>query len=157
MFSFKNIIISNGNLGPDKTPKSEPLVYEWAEKQNVPIYETEKHDDNFIGLEPSPESTFLISGQAWEICLHAREFGFIKLLDRGYDVYSSPFLCMTTCSHINNFVTEDNFVLDRYIKWENYKETNLDPLIFKALRYKIKGETEPQHLDYINETLAIPK
>ena len=154
LFSFKNIIISNGNLGPGIIPKSEPMVYEWAQKQGVPIYETEKYYENFIGLEPSPESNFLISGQAWQICLHNREFGFIKLLHRGHDVYTSPFLCMTTDGRINNFITEDDFNLDRYIKWLNYKKTNLDPLIFKAERFRQGGETSPEHIEHIEDCIG---
>ena len=154
LFSFKNIIISNGNLGPGIIPKSEPMVYEWAQKQGVPIYETEKYYENFIGLEPSPESNFLISGQAWQICLHNREFGFIKLLHRGHDVYTSPFLCMLSTLRTNNFITEDDFNLDRYIKWLNYKKTNLDPLIFKAERFRQGGETSPEHIEHIEDCIG---
>tara|TARA_B100001939_G_C16859116_1_gene580993 strand:- start:94 stop:687 length:594 start_codon:yes stop_codon:yes gene_type:complete len=157
LFSFKNIIISNGSLGPDIIEKAEPMIYEWAQKQGVPVYETEKYYENFVGLEPSSDSSFLVSGQAWQICLHNREFGFIKLLHRGHDVYTSPFLCMLSTLRTNNFITEDEFNLDKYIKWRNYKKTNLDPLIFKAERFRYKGETSAEHIEHIEDCIGIEK
>ena len=156
-FSFKNIIISNGSLGPDIKEKAEPIVYEWAQKQGVPVYETEKYYENFVGLEISPDSSFLVSGQAWQICLHNREFGFIKLLHRGHDVYTSPFLCMLSTLRTNNFITEDELNLDKYVKWDNYKKTNLDPLIFKAERFRFKGETSAENIEHIEDCIGNEK
>lgn len=157
LFSFNNIIISNGSLGPDIKEKAEPMIYEWAQKQGVPVYETEKYYENFVGLEISPDSSFLVSGQAWQVCLHNREFGFIKLLHRGHDVYTSPFLCMTTDGKINNFISEDELNLDKYVKWNNYKKTNLDPLIFKAERFRFKGETSAENIEHIEDCIGNEK
>lgn len=157
LFSFNNIIISNGSLGPDIKEKAEPMIYEWAQKQGVPVYETEKYYENFVGLEISPDSSFLVSGQAWQICLHNREFGFIKLLHRGHDVYTSPFLCMLSTLRTNNFITEDELNLDKYVKWNNYKKTNLDPLIFKAERFRFKGESSAENIEHIEDCIGNEK
>jgi hypothetical protein len=148
LYNFKNIIISNGTLG-GPVPKSEPMIYEWAKKQQVPIHETEKYHHHQLPdlKEFKPSDSFLVTGTSWEKCLHARDYGFIKLLDKGHSVYSYPFLCMNTDCYANNFTTGDDFRIDCYIKWD----INNENMFYKALRYKLSRETEEHHIQYRKE------
>ena len=145
LYKFKNIIISNGTLG-GPVPKSEPMIYEWAKKQQVPIHETEKyHLHQLPDLKEFKSSdSFLVTGTSWEKCLHARDYGFIKLLENGHSVYSYPFLCMDTDCYVNNFINSNDFKNDCYIKWD----INNENMFYKALRYKLSEETEEQHIEH---------
>ena len=148
LYNFKNIIISNGTLG-GPVPKSEPMIYEWAKKQQVPIHETEKYHHHYLPdlKEFKPSDSFLVTGTSWEKCLHARDYGFIKLLDNGHSVYSYPFLCMNTDCYVNNSITGDDFRTDSYVKWD----INNENMFYKALRYKVSGETGEHHIQHRKE------
>jgi hypothetical protein len=148
LYNFKNIIISNGTLG-GPVPKSEPMIYEWAKKQQVPIHETEKYHHHQLPdlKEFKPSDSFLVTGTSWEKCLHARDYGFIKLLDNDHSVYSHPFLCMNTDCYVNNSITGDDFRTDSYVKWD----INNENMFYRALRYKVSGETGEHHIQHRKE------
>ncbi len=122
------------------------MIYEWAKKQQVPIHETENYLEHQLPdlKEFKSSDSFLVTGTSWEKCLHAREYGFIKLLENGHSVYSYPFLCMDTDCYVNNFINSNDFINDLYIKWD----INNKNMIYKALRYKLSGETEERHIEH---------
>ena len=64
---------------------------------------------------------------------------------------------MLSTLRTNNFITEDELNLDKYVKWDNYKKTNLDPLIFKAERFRFKGETSAENIEHIEDCIGNEK
>jgi hypothetical protein len=127
-FSFKNIIISNGNLGGLKdrgwiVPERNVRTYlNSFNKSNTFIcgtrgefyYHDENKKEDDITKLFNKDTKFLIAGRVWNICVHNRSLGIIPLLNNGFDVYSSPLLTIGTDEM---FTQNKHFVNDKYIEW----------------------------------------
>lgn len=127
-FSFKNIIISNGNLGglkdrgfivPERNVKNYLTSFN---KSNTFIcgtrsefYYKDSHEkEHDVTKLFNKDTKFLIAGRVWNICVHNRSLGIISLLNSGFDVYSSPLLTINTDEM---FTQNKHFVNDKYIEW----------------------------------------
>jgi len=145
-FTFKNILISNGNLGPNLKNREwirpeknvSNYIKNIANENNINTYVLgergenyylkNKRDPNYLDITKKFNKTdkFLIAGRVFGICVHNRTFGIVSLLANGFQVYTSPLL---TIGWEDMFVTQQEFENDDKINWS---KVNNDPFMQKA-------------------------
>jgi hypothetical protein len=148
LFSFKNIVVSLGNLGDHGYENiCEPFVLDWVVNQNKPYYETEHATD--LMDKWNSDTTFLVAGLSWHMCLHFREMGFVQLNRNGYSVYSHPTLCIKYVESEDGFTDDNDFIKDRYFDWDMS-----DSSLYQLKSLKRKTHSHINHYNYVRKILA---
>ena len=140
-FEFKNIVISNGKH-PDTSGKemdvdadTHYLIDSYIKENNINSYVLNKRGEEYYGTKDSDnifnvftkDDNILVGGMEWDLCLHRRTLGFLKLKKRNLNIYSSPYICIKD----GEFITTNDFNSDEKIEWDT-----LDNNIFKAKKLK---------------------
>ena len=133
-FEFKNIVISNaGEQNYDEYPHY--LIDSYIKENNINSYVLNKRGEEYYGTKDSDnifnvftkDDNILVGGMEWDLCLHRRTLGFLKLKKRNLNIYSSPYICIKD----GEFITTNDFNSDEKIEWDT-----LDNNIFKAKKLK---------------------
>ncbi len=65
------------------------------------------------------DTNWLVCGAAWQLCLHKNSIGFIQLTKLPINIFSTPDIVDTEYFDVNE-VTNDDFINDTIVSWEEY-------------------------------------
>lgn len=157
-FNYKNILFYNAMIHEPKGLTYYDIdnsIQDWIGKQKM-IYKTKRnyytHDgskiESFVSKHFKSTDTFLIGGQSWRACVHARDVGFIKMFNSGLDIYSSPTICINQEGMVHGFCAHRDFKSDEDVEWEY-----IGDLLFKPIGLRENGYKRLE--GHLNKTFSV--
>ena len=65
------------------------------------------------------DTNWIVCGAAWQMCLHKNNIGFKQLIKLPINIFSTPDIVDTEYFNVHK-VTNDNFINDNIVAWEEY-------------------------------------